>query len=219
MEKPFSDYDSLSKLQIKNKVTSIKPKYESLNQAALLTDYIGGEMKKSLAESVANARYFTYFSDGSTDSLVTVKEVVYILFLDSAVPVVKYVSIEFVENANAKGVKKSIEDAFQGLGLISLENRLVGINPNRTSVNMGRKRCVATLSKESLPWLEFEHCFIHRLELALKDAFQDIKSFQMIYEMLMKIHYPYQNSPKRLRELKAFSNALEKAVPKPSKAY
>ena len=67
----------------------------------MITDYIGGEMKKSLAESVANARYFTFLSDVSTDSSVTEQEVIYVLFLDSGVLVV---SIKSVENANAEGV-------------------------------------------------------------------------------------------------------------------
>ena len=61
-------------------------------------------MKKLLAESVANARYFACLSDGSTDSSVTVQEVVYVLFLDHGVPVVKYVNIESVENVNAERV-------------------------------------------------------------------------------------------------------------------
>ena len=67
----------------------------------MFTDYIVGEMKKSLAESVANARYFTFLSDVSTDSSVTEQEVIYVLFLDSGVLVV---SIKSVENANAEGV-------------------------------------------------------------------------------------------------------------------
>ena len=67
----------------------------------MFTDYIGGEIKKSLAESVANARYFTFLSDVSTDSSVTEQEVIYVLFLDSGVLVV---SIKSVENANAEGV-------------------------------------------------------------------------------------------------------------------
>ena len=67
----------------------------------MFTDYIGGEMKKSLAESVANARYFTFLSDVSTDSSVTEQEVIYVLFLDSGVLVV---SIKSVENATAEGV-------------------------------------------------------------------------------------------------------------------
>ena len=92
--------------------------------------------------------------------------------------------------------------------------RLVGINLNRKSVNIGRKHGIATLLKALLPWLEVIHYFNQRLELALKDAFQDIKSFQMIDEMLVKVYYLYQNLPKRLRKLKAFSNALQEAVPK-----
>ena len=35
-------------------------------------------------------------------------------FVDSGVPTVKYVTTESVENASAKGVQKSIEDAFGG---------------------------------------------------------------------------------------------------------
>ena len=62
-----------------------------------------------------------------------------------------------MKNANAKGVKKRIEDVFQGLNITSLENRLVGINLNGASVNMRRKRGVATLFKELQPWLKVVH--------------------------------------------------------------
>ena len=118
-------------------------------------------MKKSLAESVANARYFACLGDGSTVSSVTEQEVVYVLFLDNGVFAVKYFNKESVENANAKGVKKSTEDLFQGLDVTSLKNRLVGINLDGASVKIGRKRGVATLLKESLPWLKVVHCFNH----------------------------------------------------------
>lgn len=101
MEAPFSDYNNFLKLQITNKVTGIKPRYEPCDQAALFTDYIGREMKKLLAESAANARYFACLSDGSANnSSVMEQEIMY------CVPVIKYVSIQFVENANAEGVKK-----------------------------------------------------------------------------------------------------------------
>ena len=71
LERSFNDYNKSLKLQIKNDVTGIKPNYESHNQAGLFTDYFGGEMKKLLAESVANARYFACLIDGSTNSSVT----------------------------------------------------------------------------------------------------------------------------------------------------
>ena len=114
MERPFSDYGNLLKLLVNNKVTGIKPKYESCNQVALFMDYIGGETKKSLAESVADGRYFACLSDGSTGSSVTGQEVIYVLFLDNSVPVVKYVSKGSVENANAKGVKKKHQGCVSG---------------------------------------------------------------------------------------------------------
>ena len=51
----------------------------------------------------------------------------------------------------------------------------------------------------------------------MKDAFQD-SAFAKIDEMLLKLHYLYKKSPKRLRELKIFSEAMEHVVPKPNKA-
>ena len=71
LERSFNDYNKSLKLQIKNDVTGIKPNYELHNQTGLFTDYFGGEMKKLLAESVANARYFACLIDGSTNSSVT----------------------------------------------------------------------------------------------------------------------------------------------------
>ena len=41
----------------------------------------------------------------------------------------------------------------------------------------------------------------------------------MIDGMLMKTYYLYQNLPKKLRELKAFSNTLKEVAPEPNKAY
>ena len=71
--------------------------------------------------------------------------------------------------------------------------------------------------KESSPWLQVIHCFKHRLELSIKDAFKN-DAFIKIDEMLMKLYYLYQKSPKRLRELKRMSEGWEKSVPKPSKS-
>ena len=78
LEGSFNDYNKSLKLQIKNDVTGIKPNYESHNQAGLFTDYFGGEMKKLLAESVENARYFACLIDWSTNSSVTGQEVVFL---------------------------------------------------------------------------------------------------------------------------------------------
>ena len=72
--------------------------------------------------------------------------------------------------------------------------------------------------KDSASWLELVHCFNHRIELASKDAF-DTLPFGDIDNMLMKIYYLYEKSPKRYRELKELPEAYENSIPKSSKAH
>ena len=64
--------------------------------------------------------------------------------------------------------------------------------------------------------MELVHCFNHRLELALKDTFDDFL-FGKIDMMLTKLYHLYQKSPKRYRELKGLSEAYNNTIPKPLK--
>ena len=62
------------------------------------------------------------------------------------------------------------------------------------------------------------HCFNHRPKLAIKDAFNESAFYSNIDEMLSKLYWLYQNSPKRLTKLKELSEVFEKSIPKPTKA-
>ena len=73
------------------------------------------------------------------------------------------------------------------------------------------------ISNDFAPWLTLIHCFNHRLELSIKDAFNGT-FFDEIDTMLLKLYYLYKKSPKRLRELNEFGEIFEKIVPKPSKS-
>ena len=57
------------------------------------------------------------------------------------------------------------------------------------------------------------HCFNHRLELSIKDAFERVDTF------INQLYLLYGKSPKRLHELKAFGDEYERTIPKPTKAY
>ena len=58
-------------------------------------------------------------------------------------------------------------------------------------------------------WLQIIHYFNHIVELAFKDAFTVIH-FKDIEEILLKFYYLYQESPKRLRELRELSEAHDR---------
>ena len=68
--------------------------------------------------------------------------------------------------------------------------------------------------KQSAPWINVIHCFNHSSETAVKDTF-DKTFFKEVDNML----YLYRKSPKRLRELKMFSEMYNYSIPKPYKLY
>ena len=173
-----------------------------------------GQFKKDLA----NTHYFCVLSDGSTDGSVIQEELVYLLFLKSGKPLLKFLSIEAANHANAEGIIECIKTAFEQIGILDFQKRIMGLNVDGASVNTRVHNGVGVLMQADLPWLQVIHCFNHCLELAIKDAFQN-DNFNKIDEMLMKFYYLYQKSPKRLRELKRIAEAWEKSVPKPSKSY
>ena len=96
-------------------------------------------------------------------------------------------------------------------------DKLVGINIDSASVNLGKHKGVGTLLKEKSFWIQVIHSFNHRVELALSLLFRTT-SFDKVDSVLCKLYYLYQKSPKRLSELRELSKAYDKTVPKPSKA-
>lgn len=68
------------------------------------------------------------------------------------------------------------------------------------SVNLANRGLKGYLH-ESAPWVQFVSCIAHRLELALKDALKHTTLLPLIDEMLMRMYYLYDKSPKKCREL------------------
>ena len=63
---------------------------------------------------------------------------------------------------------------------------------------MGRMNGPGKLVRDEAPWVEIVHCFNHKLELVIKDAFATTIFYRNIDEMLTKLYYLYQKSPKCL---------------------
>ena len=54
-------------------------------------------------------------------------------------------------------------------------------------------------------------CLAHRLELAVKDALKGTV-FDLIHEMLVRLHYINERSPKKCRELEEVITALKQCL-------
>lgn len=214
-ERPFSDYPNLISLQHKNGVKNFKS-YITDRAAADFTDHIAEVSKDELIETIKDANYFSLLTDGSTDSASIEEEVIYLLFLKDGKPEVKFVSIETPSHTTAEGLKETITSAFKRIGMSEFHTNLYGFNIDGAKVNTGIHKGLATLLRAESPWLNVVHCFNHRFELAIKYAFRNT-FFDEIDTLLTKIYYLYRQSPKRLRELREFSDIYEKSVLKPSK--
>ena len=75
----------------------------------------------------------------------------------------------------------SVEDAFKRVSCQDFMDKLVGINVDGKSVNLGKG--VGTLLKEKSPWIQVIHRFNYCVEHALKDAFRTT-SFEEVDSML-----------------------------------
>ena len=94
----------------------------------------------------------------------------------------------------------------------------MGLNVDGASVNMEHYKGLATQFREVVPWLEAVHCFNHRLELAIKDAFEKVPAFQKVDNFLLQLYFIYEKNPKRLQGLKELSMAYEESILKSTKA-
>ena len=147
------------------------------------------------------------------------QELLYALYLSKGgVSIVKHLSIESAENGNASGLKNCITKAFQGLGITKFSERLLGLNVDGASVDTGIHKSLRAKLKEEADWLQLFHCFNHRLEFALKDAFSN-SAFNAVDEFLNEIYSLYQTSPKIPCELQRMAETYGETIPKPTKAY
>ena len=206
------------KLQEKNKTPGIKECYRNDRSAANFTDSIAKVTKRSFAKDLAKACYFFILSDGSTDSSVTEKELVYVLFLLCGKLTLKIFSIAPANNANAESIHSCIKKAFEQVVVLDISKKVIALNVDGAVVNTDVHHHVGALMKELSPWLQVIHCFNHRLDLSINDA-SKTDTFAKINKMLMKLYYLYPKSPKQLRDLKRMFEAWEKLIPKPSKSH
>ena len=82
----------------------------------------------------------------------------------------------------------------------SFEKKLVGFPADGASVNRGEKEGVILILKGRQPWVIYVWCVAHCLELSLKDGLQGTV-FHDVDEVLLRLYYLHENSPKKLRQL------------------
>ena len=183
-EMPMVKFESILSLEERHGV-DIGTAYRNRNSGSIFVDSINDSLVEELKTKLENAQFYSILTDGSTDSSISENEAVFVVYFDVDEMTVKssFLKLVFLEAGNAKGILEGIDDAFKSIGIENFYKTLVGFGADGASVNRGDKEGVKTLLREKCPWLKFEWCISHRLELALKDALKGT-SFDVVDECL-----------------------------------
>lgn len=163
--------------------------------------------------------------DGSADKGRVKNELFVILFCkrDDTQQQIKtcarYFCVLEPTKADADGLVECLSRALKSMGIENLLERecvlsarelpvLVGCGTDGASVNVSDQNGMRGKLQATLPWLYWAWCYAHRLELACKNAFSSCL-FHDIDDMLLRLYYLYEKSPKKCRELSDLVNDLK----------
>jgi hypothetical protein len=96
-----------------------------------------------------------------------------------------------------------VKHALYALGITEISTaqctKLVGFGTDGAAANISKQGLKGLVEKE-LKWVFWMWCLAHRLELSVKDSLTGTV-FDSINEMLLRLYYIYEKSPKKCREL------------------
>ena len=169
---------------------------------------------------MAKANFFSVLLDGSTDTANIENEIILVVWCDTNGTDEKvHTRMEFLtvvrpESATARGLFKVLEIGLQHFGIQELSTEecamLVGIGTDGAAANIAASG-LKGLVENQLQWVFWMWCMAHRLELAIKDALKGT-FFDNIDEMLLRLYYLYEKSPKRCRELEDIITDLKECL-------
>ena len=221
----FLKYPELLDLLEKNNV-QVSANYRTDKRCKEFIVCCADVLKDEVSEELRAARFFSILTDGSTDKGIREQELVFVRFVDENGNLkTKVADIVQLEHGHARGVRDGILKALQNVGIDSddLLSKLIGINTDGASVNLGHKAGAVKLLIDSMndtldgeencaDYITVVHCVAHNLELAVCDAkkgCQYLEDFENVLKGIFKLYY---YSPKRRRELYEIASTLDKEL-------
>ena len=158
--------------------------------------------------------------DGSTDTGNIDDEMFLVLWCDvdhedeMVHTNMSYFAVVRPKKVDARGLFDCFENSLGRLGIQAVDaeqcKMLIGIGTDGASANVAAGGLKGLVEKE-VPWLYWSWCLAHHLELSVKDALKGT-SFDLIDDMLLRLYYIYEKSPKKCRELEEVIKDLQQFI-------
>ena len=216
---PLRKYSRLCELEARHGV-EIGSTYTDDNAGKTFVHYIAESRKQELVDDVKRAKFFSLLIDGSTDKGNYDNEVVMVALCDTEGSDEKihtrlqYFTVMRPAAVSGSGLFAMLENSLKPFGIEAINatqcKKLVGIATDGASANIAAGGLKGQIEGK-LNWIFWMWCLAHRLELAIKDALSHT-SFDLINEMLLRLYYLYENSPKKCRELEDVISDLRECM-------
>ena len=114
----------------------------------------------------------------------------------------KFFAVRHLNRATGQGLFDTLMRAVEYVGIKDWSTKMVGFGCDGTNANLAEKGLKGHLT-QALQWLVVFWCLAHRLELALKDAWQQhslqlLMTFFCVYTMYTRSHLRNASSWKNL---------------------
>ena len=212
---PFTKYPAICELEERHGV-NLGAAYVNNNACKEFTHYIAESKRQALITTISNAPFFSLLIDGSTDKNNKDNELFMVVWCDpngtdeKIRTQIRFLTVDSPHSVTAEGLFQSLKRGLRTLGIHDLSGatskKLVGIGTDGASTNIAA-RGLKGLVEQEVDWIVWMWCLAHRLELAIKDALRD-SCFDLIDDMLLRLYYLYEKSPKKCRELESIITDL-----------
>ena len=226
----FEKYAALYELEARHDV-DLGHAYKTAPSAKLFTHYIAESQRQQFLQALFEMKFYSLLMDGSTDAGNIEQELVILLSCkkdDRAEEIQSYTrffSVATPEKADASGLVKCLSQSLSPLGIADILDQgsilgvegkpvLVGGGTDGASVNIAQQNGMRGIMQSAHLWLVWSWCYAHRLELACKNALTTTL-FKDIEEMLLRLYFLYEKSPKKARELGAIVEDLKEVFELP----
>ena len=114
-----------------------------------------------MKSKLLHVNFVSVLCDGSTDSSVTEKELIYVIYVDPEkfAPTCSFFAIKEPISQDANGIKQAIEESFGKRGRSDILAKMAFLSSDGTATNSGLVSGLITLFKQNMPWVAFVWCF------------------------------------------------------------
>ena len=199
---------------------SIGNSYTNKIAGKTFSHYVAESYRQQVVKRVAQGPFFSLLVDSSTDKANVDNETFMAVWCDvngadeMIYTQTSYFHVGRPSSVDASGLFHSLSIALQELGITKVDvehcSKLVGIGSDETACNIARGG-LKGLVEAKLSWVFWMWCLAHRLDLAVKDALKGM-AFDAVDDMLLKLYYLYEKSPKKCRQLEDIVSDLKACV-------